>query len=147
MARDRLRTTLAGFLLAAAVIVVLAWLVGIDDVVGSLQQADRSGVATVAALIVGLVACWGLGMRAVLRSYDAVAGSIGGQLIVAAAAVVAVVVVGSGGTVGLWRRRRGLTTRCTDGLTQLLDWFAAIVLRFSAPDRADCRQSGRRLCR
>ena len=31
-----LRTTLAGFLLAAAMIVVPAWFVGIDDVVGSL---------------------------------------------------------------------------------------------------------------
>ena len=210
MARDRLRTTLAGFLLAAAVITVLAWLVGIDDVVQSLKQADRSGVATVAALIGGWVACWGLGMRAALRSYDAVvspwtglllsagagfannitpfgnaggeplttllvtertsvpyerglaamaavdavnivssvcfalggltwlavAGSLASQLTVAAAAVVAAVVLGCGGAVGLWRRRRGITTRCIDGLTQLLDWLAAIVPRLSAPDRA-----------
>lgn len=211
MARDRLRTTLAGFLLAAAVITVLAWVVGIDDVVQSLKQADRSGVATVAALIGGWVACWGLGMRAALRSYDAVvspwtglllsagagfannitpfgnaggeplttllvaertsvpyerglaamaavdavnivssvgfalgglmwlavAGSLASQLTVAAAAVVAAVVLGCGGAVGLWRRRRGgITTRCIDGLTQLLGWLAAIVPRLSAPDRA-----------
>ena len=85
MARDRLRTTLAGFLLAAAVIAVLAWLVGIDDVVQSLQQADRSGVATVAALIVGWVACWGLGMRAALRSYDAAVSPWTGLLLSAGA--------------------------------------------------------------
>jgi len=42
MARDRLRTTLAGFLLAAAVITVLAWVVGIDDV------CSRSSRLTVA---------------------------------------------------------------------------------------------------
>lgn len=71
MARDRLRTTLAGFLLAAAVIAVLAWLVGVDDVVRSLRNADRWGVATVAVLIAGWVACWGLGMRAAIRSYGA----------------------------------------------------------------------------
>ena len=71
MGSDRLRTTLAGFLVAAAIIAVLAWLVGIGDVVRSLRQADRAGVATVAALIAGWVACWGLGMRAALRSYGA----------------------------------------------------------------------------
>ncbi|TQQ80960.1 flippase-like domain-containing protein [Halonotius terrestris] len=71
MASDRLRTTLLGFLLAAAVIAALAWLVGVEDVLRTLRTADRAGVAMVAALIFGWVACWGLGMRAALRSYGA----------------------------------------------------------------------------
>ena len=71
MASDRLRTTLLGFLLAAAIIAALAWLVGIEDVGRSLREADRRGVATVVVLVAGWVACWGLGMRAALRSYGA----------------------------------------------------------------------------
>ena len=210
MARDRLRTTLAGFLLAAAVIAVLAWLVGVDDVVRTLRTADRAGVAAVGALIFGWVACWGFGMRAALRSYDAAvspwtglllsagagfannvtpfgnaggeplttllvaertsvryerglaamaavdainivssvsfaavglawlaaAGSLDGRLVPTAAVVAGAVVVGSGGAVGLWRRRRRVTARLTDGLTRLVGWLARFVPRLSQPDRA-----------
>jgi len=68
---ERLRTTLLGFLVAAAVVVGLAALVGIEDVVRTLRAANPTGVATVGALIFGWVACWGLGMRAALRSYGA----------------------------------------------------------------------------
>ena len=68
---ERLRTTLLGLFAAAAVVAGLAWLVGIDSVVRTLRAADRTGVATVGALIFGWVACWGLGMRAALGSYGA----------------------------------------------------------------------------
>jgi len=209
MARDRLRTTLAGFLLAAAVIAVLAWLVGVDDVVRTLRAADRAGIAAVGALIFGWVAFWGLGMRAALRSYDAAvspwtglllsagagfannvtpfgnaggeplttllvaertsvryerglaamaavdainivssmsfaavglawlaaAGSLEGRLAPTVAVVAGAVVVGGGGAVGLWRRRRRVTARLTDGLTRLAGWLARFVPQLSQPDR------------
>ena len=82
---ERLRTTLLGFLAAAAVVAGLAWLVGIDDVVRTLREADRAGVAAVGALIFGWVACWGLGMRAALRSYGAAVSPWTGLLLSAGA--------------------------------------------------------------
>jgi len=207
---EQVKTTLGGLLLAAAVIAGLIALVGIDDVVRTLRTADHTGVAVVAALIGGWVACWGLGMRAALRSYGAavspwtglllsagagfannitpfgnaggeplttllvaertsvryerglaamaavdainivssvsfallgltwlaVAGSLGDQLTTAAALVGSAVVVGSGGAVGVWRRRRRVTARLTGGLNKLLDWLAAAVPRVSSPGRA-----------
>lgn len=85
MGSDRLRTTLAGFLLAAAVIAVLAWLVGVDDVLRTLGEADRAGVALVGALVFGWVVCWGFGMRAALRSYGAAVSPWTGLLLSAGA--------------------------------------------------------------
>jgi uncharacterized protein (TIRG00374 family) len=85
MDRGRLRTTLAGFLLAAAVLAGLAWVVGLGDVVATLRGADRRGIAVVAALIAGWVACWGLGMRAALGSYDAGVSRATGVLLSAGA--------------------------------------------------------------
>jgi len=85
MGRERLRTTLAGFLLAAAVLAGLAWLVGLGDVVAILREADRRGIVVVAALIAGWVACWGLGMRAALGSYGANVSRMTGLLLSAGA--------------------------------------------------------------
>lgn len=85
MARDQLRTTLAGLLLAAAMLAALAWIVGIDDVLRALRTADRRGVATVAALILGWVVCWGLGMRAAIQSYGASVSAWTGLLLSAGA--------------------------------------------------------------
>ncbi|MFB6293927.1 MAG: YbhN family protein [Halonotius sp.] len=85
MDRGRLRTTLAGFLLAAAVLAGLAWVVGLGDVIATLREADRRGIAVVAALIAGWVACWGLGMRAALGSYDAGVSRATGVLLSAGA--------------------------------------------------------------
>ncbi|ERH08219.1 MAG: hypothetical protein J07HN4v3_00585 [Halonotius sp. J07HN4] len=85
MNRGRLRTTLAGFLLAAAVLAGLAWVVGLGDVVAILREADRRGIVAVAALIAGWVACWGLGMRAALESYDASVSRMTGLLLSAGA--------------------------------------------------------------
>ncbi len=85
MDRGRLRTTLAGFLLAAAVLAGLAWVVGLGDVVATLRGADRRGIAVVAALIAGWVACWGLGMRAALGSYGAGVSRATGVLLSAGA--------------------------------------------------------------
>jgi len=85
MDRGRLRTTLAGFLLAAAVLAGLAWVVGLSDVVATLREADRRGIAVVTALIAGWVACWGLGIRAALGSYDAGVSRATGVLLSAGA--------------------------------------------------------------
>ena len=85
MNRRRLRTTLAGFLLAAAVLAGLAWVAGLGDVVATLREADRRGIVAVAALIAGWVACWGLGMRAALESYGASVSRLTGLLLSAGA--------------------------------------------------------------
>jgi uncharacterized protein (TIRG00374 family) len=49
---------------------LLGWLVGVDDVVAILQQADSRGVGLVGLFVCGWVAFWGLGIRAVLTVLD-----------------------------------------------------------------------------
>ncbi|WP_302081701.1 lysylphosphatidylglycerol synthase transmembrane domain-containing protein [Salinibaculum rarum] len=64
---DRL-STFVGFLAALVVLSVLVWAVGIDDVLGALQQADRLvllGVVVVAAV---WLSAWGLVLWTVLRA-------------------------------------------------------------------------------
>jgi len=68
MDSERLRTTVLGFGVAAVVLCVLGWLVGIDDVVTILTQADTEGVIVVGVLVAGWVAIWGFGIRAVLEA-------------------------------------------------------------------------------
>jgi uncharacterized protein (TIRG00374 family) len=65
------RATVAGFAGALVVLGLLAWLVGIDELLTTLAMADRSGIAGVlAAGLVWLVA-WALALATVLSALDA----------------------------------------------------------------------------
>ncbi|ATW87781.1 hypothetical protein halTADL_0986 [Halohasta litchfieldiae] len=81
----QLRTTALGFLLAGVVLAVLGWLVGVDEVVAILRQADNRGVGLVGLLICGWVAAWGFGIRDVLRALDTPTSSVTGILLSAGA--------------------------------------------------------------
>lgn len=85
MDTERLRTTALGFLLAAVVLGVLGWLVGVDEVVTILRRADTGGVVGVGLLIGGWVAAWGFGIRATLGAVETPTSAWTGVLLSAGA--------------------------------------------------------------
>ena len=64
---DRL-STLVGFLAALAVLAVVVWVIGIDDVLGALQRADRSVLPIVVLAAAVWLSAWGLSLWSVLRA-------------------------------------------------------------------------------
>ncbi|MFB6121769.1 MAG: YbhN family protein [Halobacteriaceae archaeon] len=60
--------TLAGFVVAAAVLAALAYLVGIGDVLRAIGRADVGWVALVGAAILAWMCLWGAGLRTVLAA-------------------------------------------------------------------------------
>lgn len=66
MDADRLKTTLLGFSGAFAVLAVLLYLVGVDDLVIQLQRADTAIVGLVVLTVLGWLTAWGLSLRTVL---------------------------------------------------------------------------------
>ncbi|WP_284013025.1 lysylphosphatidylglycerol synthase transmembrane domain-containing protein [Halobaculum litoreum] len=66
MNSDQLRATVVGFLGAFAVLGVLLYLVGVDDLVAVLGRASLDVVALVVLATLGWLAAWSLGLRTVL---------------------------------------------------------------------------------
>jgi uncharacterized protein (TIRG00374 family) len=64
---DRL-STLVGFLAALAVLALLVWLIGIEDVLGALTQADRAVLPVIVLAAVVWLSAWGLALWSVLRA-------------------------------------------------------------------------------
>ena len=64
---DRL-STLVGFLAALAVLALLVWLIGIEDVLGALTQADRAVLPLIILAAVVWLSAWGLALWSVLRA-------------------------------------------------------------------------------
>ena len=85
MDTQQLRTTAIGFLLAAVVVGLLGWVVGVEEVIQILRRADTGGVVLVGLLICGWVAAWGFGIRAVLGAVETPTTSWTGVLLSAGA--------------------------------------------------------------
>jgi uncharacterized protein (TIRG00374 family) len=66
MAREDLRATALGFLGALAVFALLFTLVGVDNLVATLEQAQPRGLAYVLLATLGWLAAWALALRTVL---------------------------------------------------------------------------------
>lgn len=66
MDSDQLKATLVGFGGAIAVLALLLYLVGVDDLVQTLSRADGQTVGLVVAVTVGWLFAWGLALRTVL---------------------------------------------------------------------------------
>ncbi|WP_373189627.1 YbhN family protein [Halolamina sp.] len=66
MDSDRLRATLVGFGGAIAVLALLLYLVGVDDLLTTLSRADTTTVALVVVATLGWLFAWGLALRTVL---------------------------------------------------------------------------------
>ena len=69
--RVDVRTTVAGFLGALAVLAVLAWAVGVEDLLAALSTARPWGVAGVLAAGAVWLTAWALALRTVLGALDA----------------------------------------------------------------------------
>ncbi|MFC7096943.1 lysylphosphatidylglycerol synthase transmembrane domain-containing protein [Halobaculum marinum] len=66
MNADQLRATVVGFLGAFAVLGVLLYLVGVNDLIGVLQSASLEVVALVVLVTLGWLAAWSVALRTVL---------------------------------------------------------------------------------
>ncbi|MFB6296948.1 MAG: YbhN family protein [Salinirussus sp.] len=67
MVSDRL-TTGVGFLAAIAVLAVVVWFVGVDDILDALAGADRRVLALIVGVAAVWVSAWGLALWTVLRA-------------------------------------------------------------------------------
>jgi uncharacterized protein (TIRG00374 family) len=66
MDSDQLKATLVGFGGAVAVLALLLYLVGVDDLVSTLARADTRTVLLVIGVTLGWLFAWGLALRTVL---------------------------------------------------------------------------------
>ena len=66
MDSDQWKATLVGFGGAVAVLALLLYLVGVDDLIQTLGRADRRTVGLVIAVTLGWLFAWGLALRTVL---------------------------------------------------------------------------------
>lgn len=66
MDSDQLKATLVGFGGAIAVLALLLYLVGVDDLVATLARADTRTVGLVIAVTLGWLFAWGMALRTVL---------------------------------------------------------------------------------
>ncbi|PSQ58635.1 MAG: TIGR00374 family protein [Halobacteriales archaeon SW_9_67_25] len=67
---DRL-TTLGMFGIALAVLAVVVWIIGAEEVLGALEAADRSVLPVLLAVVVVWLTAWGLALWTVLRAIGA----------------------------------------------------------------------------
>lgn len=66
MDADRLKTTMLGFFAAIAVLALLLYFVGVQDLLAQLALAETSMVVLVVVVTLGWLAAWGLSLRTVL---------------------------------------------------------------------------------
>ena len=66
MDRDQLRATVLGFLGTFAVVGLLLYLVGVDDLVDQLSSADPVAVSLIVLVIFAWLAFWGMALKTVL---------------------------------------------------------------------------------
>jgi uncharacterized protein (TIRG00374 family) len=66
MDADRLKTTFVGFFAALAVLALLLYFVGVEDLLAQLARAETGTVTLVVAATFGWLAAWGLSLRTVL---------------------------------------------------------------------------------
>jgi uncharacterized protein (TIRG00374 family) len=64
---DRL-STLVGFLAALVVLALLVWVIGVEEVIAALTEADRSVLPAIVAVAVVWLSAWGLALWSVLQA-------------------------------------------------------------------------------
>ncbi|PSQ17193.1 lysylphosphatidylglycerol synthetase family protein [Halobacteriales archaeon QS_8_69_26] len=79
------RALVVGFATAAAILAVLFWVVGIDEVAAALSRAELDLVALAALLMVAWMVAWGITLKIVLTVIGVEAGVLKAVLIYAAA--------------------------------------------------------------
>lgn len=85
MDADQLKTSLLGFSGAIAVLALLLYLVGIEDLTSQLARAETGSVVLVIVATVGWLAAWGLGLQTVLGVLGEPISPIRGFLVIAGA--------------------------------------------------------------